>query len=122
MALALRVRVFAFPEDLFSVWVMLAANTVCKVQMLLQYKLALAQSKQIDDFLEFLLHSFYRFLSFASYGLKIHLQIARVTGSTWLQDLAVRSSIVFNSMPSGNKLVGILNGMGMKFASKFTNE
>eukprot|EP00967_Tisochrysis_lutea_P043102 scaffold52044_cov20-Tisochrysis_lutea.AAC.2 len=51
MALALRVRVFAFPEDLFSVWVMLAANTVCKVQMLLQYKLALAQSKQIDDFL-----------------------------------------------------------------------
>lgn len=26
MALALRVRVFAYPEDLFSVWVMLAAK------------------------------------------------------------------------------------------------
>eukprot|EP00983_Pelagomonas_calceolata_P122321 1160896-Pelagomonas_calceolata.AAC.3 len=31
----------------------------------------------------------------------------------------MRSIIVFNSTPSGNKLVGINNRMGMKFASKF---
>eukprot|EP00983_Pelagomonas_calceolata_P023428 737993-Pelagomonas_calceolata.AAC.1 len=39
-----------------------------------------------------------------------------VTGSTRLQDLAV---IVFNSTPCGNKLVGILDTMGMRFASNF---
>eukprot|EP00983_Pelagomonas_calceolata_P073454 1152141-Pelagomonas_calceolata.AAC.1 len=33
--------------------------------------------------------------------------------------MAVRSIIVFNSTPSDNKLVGIHNRMGMKFASKF---
>eukprot|EP00983_Pelagomonas_calceolata_P003317 107621-Pelagomonas_calceolata.AAC.3 len=45
--------------------------------------------------------------------------IWRVTGSTRLQNLAVRSITVFNSASSGNKLVGILNRMGMKFVSKF---
>eukprot|EP00983_Pelagomonas_calceolata_P041867 1138237-Pelagomonas_calceolata.AAC.10 len=43
----------------------------------------------------------------------------RVTGSTQLQNLAVRSICVFNSTPSGNKLIGIYNSMGMEFASKF---
>eukprot|EP00983_Pelagomonas_calceolata_P045112 1139561-Pelagomonas_calceolata.AAC.1 len=41
----------------------------------------------------------------------------RVTGSTQLQNLAVRKYF-YNSAPSGDKLVGILNRMGMKFASK----
>eukprot|EP00983_Pelagomonas_calceolata_P083741 1156224-Pelagomonas_calceolata.AAC.2 len=45
--------------------------------------------------------------------------IWRVPRSTQLQNLAVRSIIVFNSTPSGNKLVGIRNKMDMKFASKF---
>eukprot|EP00983_Pelagomonas_calceolata_P038838 1136940-Pelagomonas_calceolata.AAC.1 len=45
--------------------------------------------------------------------------IWRVTGSTRLHNLAARSNLVFNSTPSGNKLVGIHNRMGMKFASKF---
>eukprot|EP00983_Pelagomonas_calceolata_P039397 1137170-Pelagomonas_calceolata.AAC.1 len=40
--------------------------------------------------------------------------IWRVTGSTQLQILAVRSICVFNCMSSGNKLVGILNRVGMK--------
>eukprot|EP00983_Pelagomonas_calceolata_P023856 751174-Pelagomonas_calceolata.AAC.1 len=40
-----------------------------------------------------------------------------VTGSTQLQNLAVKISLVFSSTPSGNKLVGICNRMGMKFAS-----
>eukprot|EP00983_Pelagomonas_calceolata_P026939 846244-Pelagomonas_calceolata.AAC.2 len=44
--------------------------------------------------------------------------IWRVTGSTRLHNLAVRSMIVLNSTPSGNKLVGIPNRMGVKFASK----
>eukprot|EP00983_Pelagomonas_calceolata_P066097 1148865-Pelagomonas_calceolata.AAC.3 len=44
----------------------------------------------------------------------------RVTGSTQLQILAVKSVIVFNSTPSGNKLVGVQNRMDMKFASKFS--
>eukprot|EP00983_Pelagomonas_calceolata_P021854 685201-Pelagomonas_calceolata.AAC.1 len=35
----------------------------------------------------------------------------RFTGSTWLQNLAVRNIIVFNSMPGGLKLVGIHNRM-----------
>eukprot|EP00983_Pelagomonas_calceolata_P035315 1104423-Pelagomonas_calceolata.AAC.1 len=43
--------------------------------------------------------------------------IWRVTGSTRLQNLAVRS-ITFHSTSSGNKLVGILNRMGMEFLSK----
>eukprot|EP00983_Pelagomonas_calceolata_P038182 1136701-Pelagomonas_calceolata.AAC.1 len=46
--------------------------------------------------------------------------IWRVSGSTWPQHLAVRSMIVFDSTPSGNKLVGIHNRMGMKFPSKFS--
>eukprot|EP00983_Pelagomonas_calceolata_P038066 1136663-Pelagomonas_calceolata.AAC.1 len=51
--------------------------------------------------------------------------IWRVTGSTRIQNLAVRSAIVFNSTPSatstasGNKLVGLQNGMVMHFASEF---
>eukprot|EP00983_Pelagomonas_calceolata_P069512 1150389-Pelagomonas_calceolata.AAC.1 len=45
--------------------------------------------------------------------------IRRVTGSTRLHNLAVKSILVFNSTPSGNKLVGIQNRMGMRFASKF---
>eukprot|EP00983_Pelagomonas_calceolata_P055346 1144113-Pelagomonas_calceolata.AAC.11 len=47
------------------------------------------------------------------------MEIWRVRGSTQLHNLAVRSMIVFNSTPSGNKLVGIHNRMGMKLASKF---
>eukprot|EP00983_Pelagomonas_calceolata_P079961 1154930-Pelagomonas_calceolata.AAC.1 len=50
---------------------------------------------------------------------KMLMGIWRVTGSTQLQNLAVRSICVFNSTPSGNKLVGIRNRMGMEFASKF---
>eukprot|EP00983_Pelagomonas_calceolata_P056748 1144735-Pelagomonas_calceolata.AAC.2 len=38
--------------------------------------------------------------------------IWRVSGSTRLQNLAVRSIIVFNSMSSGNKLVGVYYRMG----------
>eukprot|EP00983_Pelagomonas_calceolata_P084657 1156398-Pelagomonas_calceolata.AAC.2 len=45
--------------------------------------------------------------------------IWRVTGSTQLQNLAGRSIIVFDSTLSGDKLVGIRNRMGMKFASQF---
>eukprot|EP00983_Pelagomonas_calceolata_P045850 1139895-Pelagomonas_calceolata.AAC.5 len=44
--------------------------------------------------------------------------LGRVTGSTRLQNLAVKSIIVFNSTPRGNKLVGVYNRMGMQFASK----
>eukprot|EP00983_Pelagomonas_calceolata_P041590 1138148-Pelagomonas_calceolata.AAC.2 len=43
----------------------------------------------------------------------------RIAGSTRFQNLAVRSMIVFNSTPSGSKLVGISNRMGMKFARKW---
>eukprot|EP00983_Pelagomonas_calceolata_P098660 1158374-Pelagomonas_calceolata.AAC.7 len=50
---------------------------------------------------------------------KVFMGIWRVTGSTRLQILAVRSVFVFNSTNCGNKLVGIRNRMGMKFASKF---
>eukprot|EP00983_Pelagomonas_calceolata_P018514 580717-Pelagomonas_calceolata.AAC.1 len=46
------------------------------------------------------------------------MAIWRFTGSTRLHNLAVRSMIVFNSTPSGDKL-GVHNRMGMKFASKF---
>eukprot|EP00983_Pelagomonas_calceolata_P047592 1140727-Pelagomonas_calceolata.AAC.2 len=42
-----------------------------------------------------------------------------VTGSTRLQNLAVRSVFVLNSTPSGNKSMSILNRMGMQIASKF---
>eukprot|EP00983_Pelagomonas_calceolata_P013292 424189-Pelagomonas_calceolata.AAC.1 len=42
----------------------------------------------------------------------------RITGSTRLQNLAVRS-FVLNSTPSGIKSMSILNRMGMKFVSKF---
>eukprot|EP00983_Pelagomonas_calceolata_P024184 760706-Pelagomonas_calceolata.AAC.1 len=43
----------------------------------------------------------------------------RAGGSTRLQNLAVRSMIVFNSASSGGKLVGLHNRMGMELASKF---
>eukprot|EP00983_Pelagomonas_calceolata_P070290 1150728-Pelagomonas_calceolata.AAC.1 len=36
-----------------------------------------------------------------------------------LQNLAVRSIIFFNNTPSGYKLVGVHNRMGMKLASKY---
>eukprot|EP00983_Pelagomonas_calceolata_P130511 1161690-Pelagomonas_calceolata.AAC.5 len=45
--------------------------------------------------------------------------IWEVIGSTRLHGLAARSILVSNSKPSGNKLVGIHNSMGMKFVSKF---
>eukprot|EP00983_Pelagomonas_calceolata_P013725 440020-Pelagomonas_calceolata.AAC.1 len=45
--------------------------------------------------------------------------IWRVTGSTPLQNLAVRSITIFHSTSSGNKLMGILNRVGMEFLSKF---
>eukprot|EP00983_Pelagomonas_calceolata_P004543 147655-Pelagomonas_calceolata.AAC.3 len=45
--------------------------------------------------------------------------IWRIGGSTRLKNLAVRSMIVINSTPSGDKLVGVHNIMGMKLASKF---
>eukprot|EP00983_Pelagomonas_calceolata_P075559 1153067-Pelagomonas_calceolata.AAC.4 len=45
--------------------------------------------------------------------------IWKVSGTTRLKNLAVRSVIVFNSAPSGNKLVGTQNRMCMKHASKF---
>eukprot|EP00983_Pelagomonas_calceolata_P014083 450632-Pelagomonas_calceolata.AAC.1 len=44
--------------------------------------------------------------------------IWRVTKSIWLQNLAVRSISVFNSTPSGNKLEGTLNRVGMKLTGK----
>eukprot|EP00983_Pelagomonas_calceolata_P047384 1140620-Pelagomonas_calceolata.AAC.13 len=44
--------------------------------------------------------------------------IWKVTGSNRLQGLAARRIIVFNSTPSGNKLVGIHNRMVIKFVSK----
>eukprot|EP00983_Pelagomonas_calceolata_P029768 932801-Pelagomonas_calceolata.AAC.1 len=44
--------------------------------------------------------------------------IWRVTGSTRLQNMAVRKMTIFHSTSSGNKLVGILNRMGMEFLSK----
>eukprot|EP00983_Pelagomonas_calceolata_P014664 465513-Pelagomonas_calceolata.AAC.1 len=43
----------------------------------------------------------------------------RANESNCFKDLAVRIIIVFKSTPSGNKLVGMLNLMDMKFASKF---
>eukprot|EP00983_Pelagomonas_calceolata_P095741 1158047-Pelagomonas_calceolata.AAC.2 len=46
--------------------------------------------------------------------------IWRVIGSTRLLSLAVRSILVFNSTPSGNKLVGVHNRMGVKLESKFS--
>eukprot|EP00983_Pelagomonas_calceolata_P071105 1151068-Pelagomonas_calceolata.AAC.1 len=45
------------------------------------------------------------------------MEIWRVTGSTRLHNLAVRSIRVFNSTPSGNKLVAIHDRMGMEFLS-----
>eukprot|EP00983_Pelagomonas_calceolata_P058020 1145328-Pelagomonas_calceolata.AAC.5 len=53
------------------------------------------------------------------YKKNILMGIWRVIGSTWLHYLTVRSIVVFNSMPSGNNLVGIHDRMGMKFARKF---
>eukprot|EP00983_Pelagomonas_calceolata_P028884 905634-Pelagomonas_calceolata.AAC.1 len=44
--------------------------------------------------------------------------IWRVTGSTRLHNQAARSILAFNSTPNNNKLVGIRNIMGMRFASK----
>eukprot|EP00983_Pelagomonas_calceolata_P072793 1151877-Pelagomonas_calceolata.AAC.1 len=45
--------------------------------------------------------------------------IWRVTGSTRLHNLAVRTITVFHSTSNGNKLVSVLNRMGMKFLSRF---
>eukprot|EP00983_Pelagomonas_calceolata_P006642 218014-Pelagomonas_calceolata.AAC.1 len=45
--------------------------------------------------------------------------IWRVSGSIRLQNIAERSIVVFISTPSGNKLMGILNQMGMEYLSKF---
>eukprot|EP00983_Pelagomonas_calceolata_P111745 1159813-Pelagomonas_calceolata.AAC.33 len=45
--------------------------------------------------------------------------IWRVTGSSRLQGLAVRSTNVFNCTLSDNKFVCINYRMGMKFANKF---
>eukprot|EP00983_Pelagomonas_calceolata_P039226 1137083-Pelagomonas_calceolata.AAC.1 len=50
---------------------------------------------------------------------KVLMGIWRVSGSSWPQNLAVGSGIAFNSTPSGNKLVGIHNRMGMEYTSKF---
>eukprot|EP00983_Pelagomonas_calceolata_P076306 1153372-Pelagomonas_calceolata.AAC.2 len=52
---------------------------------------------------------------------KVLMGVWRLTGSTWLQNLAVRSVFVLNGMPtcSGNKFVGIFNRTGIQFASKF---
>eukprot|EP00983_Pelagomonas_calceolata_P038780 1136917-Pelagomonas_calceolata.AAC.5 len=50
---------------------------------------------------------------------RVLMGIWRVSASTRLQNLTVRSMIVFNSTPSGNKLVDVQNRMGMKLASKF---
>eukprot|EP00983_Pelagomonas_calceolata_P122074 1160871-Pelagomonas_calceolata.AAC.4 len=47
------------------------------------------------------------------------MRIWRVIKSTRINNLAARSILVFNSTPSGNKLVGIHDRMGMKFASEF---
>eukprot|EP00983_Pelagomonas_calceolata_P034071 1066611-Pelagomonas_calceolata.AAC.1 len=40
--------------------------------------------------------------------------IWRVTGSIWHFDPAARSIIIFDSTPSGNKLVGTQNRTGME--------
>eukprot|EP00983_Pelagomonas_calceolata_P026071 818821-Pelagomonas_calceolata.AAC.1 len=53
------------------------------------------------------------------YKKKFLMGIWRVIGSTRLHNLAVRSILVFNSTPSGDKPVGIHDRMGTKFASKF---
>eukprot|EP00983_Pelagomonas_calceolata_P050357 1141944-Pelagomonas_calceolata.AAC.3 len=47
--------------------------------------------------------------------------IWKVTGSTRIQNLAVRGAFVFTSVPNGNKLVGILNGVGMKLMGKLSS-
>eukprot|EP00983_Pelagomonas_calceolata_P018547 581970-Pelagomonas_calceolata.AAC.1 len=47
------------------------------------------------------------------------MEVWRVTRSTWLQSLAVRSVFVLNSTPSGNKFMSIIDRMGMQIASKF---
>eukprot|EP00983_Pelagomonas_calceolata_P065641 1148670-Pelagomonas_calceolata.AAC.1 len=52
---------------------------------------------------------------------KVLVGIGRVTGSTRIQSLAVRSITAFNSMPSGNKLVSMRNRMGMKSVSEFSS-
>eukprot|EP00983_Pelagomonas_calceolata_P026532 832880-Pelagomonas_calceolata.AAC.1 len=44
--------------------------------------------------------------------------ICRVTGSTRIQNLALRS-IIFHSTSCGNKPMGLLNRMGMEFLSNF---
>eukprot|EP00983_Pelagomonas_calceolata_P118656 1160528-Pelagomonas_calceolata.AAC.1 len=46
--------------------------------------------------------------------------IWRVTGSTRLKNLTVGGIVVFSSPSVGNKLVGVHDRMGKKFASKFS--
>eukprot|EP00983_Pelagomonas_calceolata_P010082 327780-Pelagomonas_calceolata.AAC.5 len=50
---------------------------------------------------------------------RVTMGIWRVFESSWLQNLTVRNTFALNSMPSGNKPVGIRNRVGMKFASNF---
>eukprot|EP00983_Pelagomonas_calceolata_P017205 538979-Pelagomonas_calceolata.AAC.1 len=52
-------------------------------------------------------------------GKKVLMGIWRVIGSIRFKNLAARRICVFNSAPSGNKLVSVLNQMGMKLVSKF---
>eukprot|EP00983_Pelagomonas_calceolata_P009147 296115-Pelagomonas_calceolata.AAC.1 len=49
----------------------------------------------------------------------MQMGIWRVTGSTRLQNVAVRSICVFNSTPSSNKHVGIHDRMGMELVGKY---
>eukprot|EP00983_Pelagomonas_calceolata_P086351 1156744-Pelagomonas_calceolata.AAC.7 len=50
--------------------------------------------------------------------LKVLMRIWRFSGSTRLQNLAVRNNTVFDRASSGNKHVGILDRMGIKGKEK----
>eukprot|EP00983_Pelagomonas_calceolata_P123954 1161055-Pelagomonas_calceolata.AAC.2 len=54
-----------------------------------------------------------------SCGVKMLMGIRGIIGSTRLHNLAASSTLVFNSKSSIARLVGILDRMGIKFASKF---
>eukprot|EP00983_Pelagomonas_calceolata_P132712 1161899-Pelagomonas_calceolata.AAC.4 len=53
-----------------------------------------------------------------SFKSEVLMGVWRVSGSTRLQNLAVRSAFFLNSTPSGNKFVGIFNRMGMQLRSR----
>eukprot|EP00983_Pelagomonas_calceolata_P055767 1144281-Pelagomonas_calceolata.AAC.1 len=55
------------------------------------------------------------------YDLKVLICVWRLTGSIRLQDLAVGSIFIFSSTLSGDKLVSILNRVGMKLTGKRCN-